>query len=226
MLNKVVVASNQPGFTGIGFADYINNSGDYIEWTLDKTSPGSVSLNFRYANGSSVNRPLKLEVNGVAVVANLAFPPTGGWANWSTATFTANFVSGANKIKLTAIGSSGGNIDHLAWNETASSLSTPIKDISVVPTDLSASIVSTNLRASIVPNPVRGNAKLLVKASSDLDVKIIIVDILGKVHKNLSYKNHRSGYLDFSVNELPSGHYFIIIKQGSERTTARFVVEK
>jgi len=226
VLNKAVVASNQPGFTGSGFADYINSTGDFIEWTLNKTSGGSVSLNFRYANGSSVNRPLKLEVNGVVAAANLAFPSTGGWANWSTATFTANLVSGANKIKLTAIGSSGGNIDHLAWNEVSSGLSAPLKNINVVPTELSASIISTNLVASVLPNPVSGKAKLLLKTSSVLPVEIIIVDISGKVHKNLFFKNRRAGYLDFSVNELPSGSYFIIVKQGSERTIARFVVEK
>jgi hypothetical protein len=220
-----VVASNQPGFTGTGFADYINNTGDFIEWTLNKTSAGSVSLNFRYANGSSVNRPLKLEVNGVVVAANLAFPSTGGWANWFTATFTANVISGANKIKLTAIGSSGGNIDHLSWNEVSSGISASIKNISVVPTELSATIVSTNLTASVLPNPVSGKAKLLLKTSSDLPVQVTVIDILGKVHKNLSYEKRNAGYLDFSVNELPSGHYFIIVKQGSERATTRFVVE-
>ncbi len=104
VLNKAVVASNQPGFTGTGFVDYINITGDFIEWTLNKTNAGSVSLNFRYANGSSVNRPLKLEANGVVIAANLAFPSTGGWAKWSTTTFTANLISGTNKIKLTAIG--------------------------------------------------------------------------------------------------------------------------
>ncbi|MBA2562288.1 MAG: hypothetical protein H0V14_05125 [Chitinophagaceae bacterium] len=50
----------------------------------------------------------------MVAAANLAFPPTGGWAKWDTTTFTANLISGANKIKLTAIGYSGANIDHLA----------------------------------------------------------------------------------------------------------------
>ncbi len=105
-------------------------------------------------------------------------------------------------------------------------LSASIKNTSVVESDLTASIVSTTITASVVPNPVSGNARLLLKTSSDLPFKIIIVDILGKVHKNLFFKNRRDSYLDFSVNELPSGPYFIIVKQGSERTTARFVIEK
>ena len=44
-------------------------------------------------------------------------------------------------------------------------------------------------------------------------------------YKNLSFK-HNDGYLEFSVNELPSGPYFVIVKQGSKRATAGFVVEK
>ncbi len=99
-------------------------------------------------------------------------------------------------------------------------------NISIAPTDLTASIVSTKFRASVIPNPVSGNAKLVLKTSSDLPIEISVIDILGKVHKNLPYKNRREGYLNFSVSDLPSGPYFIIIKQGKERTTARFVVEK
>ncbi|MEP6594969.1 MAG: carbohydrate-binding protein [Ginsengibacter sp.] len=226
VLNKAVVATNQPGFTGTGFVDYLNNTGDFIEWTLNKTSPGSVSLNFRYANGSLVNRPLKLEVNGIVVTANLAFPPTGGWTKWSIATDTVNLVTGANKIKLTAVGSSGANIDHLAWNDVSSMLSKPFRDISIVATDSTSSLLPSNFRTFIVPNPVSGNAKLFVKTSSDIRVEIIIVDIFGRVHKKLPFKNFRAGYLEFSVNNLPSGPYFVIVSQGSKRTTSRFVVEK
>ena len=223
VLNNVKVALNQPGFTGDGFADYINKADDFIEWTLNKPTAGFVSLNFRYANGSGVNRPLKLEVNGVVVSANLAFPPTESWAKWSVTNYTVNLVAGPNKIKLTAIGFSGANIDHLEWHEISSNLNAPLKEITIATDSLTS--LSTKLTASIIPNPVSGRARLFVEPSFDLPIGIIIVDILGRIHKKISFKTHRTGYLDFSVNELPPGTYFIIVTQGIKRANARFVVK-
>jgi hypothetical protein len=223
VLYNVAVALNQPGFTGDGFADYINKNNDFIEWTLNKQNPGSVSLNFRYANGSSDNRPLRLEVNG-AVLTNLAFPPTGEWEKWSSIMYTVKLKSGPNKIKLTAIGSSGPNIDHLAWKEIFSSLNKPLNDIPVAFRN-SAISLSTNLNASVIPNPVSGHAKLFVETSFDIPVDIVIIDVLGIVHTKLFFKNRKPGYLDFSVNELPAGTYFIIAHQGTKKATTRFVVK-
>ncbi len=118
VLNGAVVATNQPGYTGTGFVDYINASGDTIEWTVNATSAGSFLLKFRYGNAGTTNRPLKLQVNGTTVIASLAFGPTGTWANWSVSSATVNLMAGANTIRLTAIGSSGPNIDQLAIETT------------------------------------------------------------------------------------------------------------
>ncbi len=114
-LYNAIVASNRTGFTGTGFADFINTTGDFVEWTINKVDSGSVILQFRYANGSTADRPLKLEVNNVEVDPGLSFPPTGAWTNWSTVSDTVTLNSGSNKIKLSSNGSNGANIDNLGW---------------------------------------------------------------------------------------------------------------
>lgn len=118
LLNGVVVTTNQPGYTGTGFVDFVHATGDFIEWTVNTSSNGSFSLQFRYANGGASNRPLQLQVNGTLVDANLAFAPTGGWANWSIALSTVNLKSGVNKIRLTTTGYNGPNVDHLVMKPT------------------------------------------------------------------------------------------------------------
>jgi hypothetical protein len=120
LLSGPRVATSPAGYTGTGFADYVNASGDFIEWTVSATAAGSFSLQFRYANGGTTNRALQLKVNGITVAANLAFAPTGGWATWSLSAATANLVAGPNKIRLTTIGANGPNVDHLQINATAS----------------------------------------------------------------------------------------------------------
>ena len=107
-----VVSSIHAGYTGTGFADYINPSGDYVEWTVNSPAAGSYRLDFRYALLSG-GRPLEIRVNGAVVSASLAFPATGAWTTWSVSGLNANLAAGANKVRATAIGSSGANMDNL-----------------------------------------------------------------------------------------------------------------
>jgi hypothetical protein len=113
-LSGAVVATNRAGFTGTGFADYINPTGDFVEWTVNGSSAKTFSLSIRYANGGTTSRPLKIIVNGVTVNAGLAFPPTGSWLTWKTVTFKAALKAGGNnKVRAVAIGASGANLDNL-----------------------------------------------------------------------------------------------------------------
>jgi hypothetical protein len=115
VLSGAVASSNQPGYTGTGFADYVNATGAYIEFTINATEAGSYLLKFKYANGGTTNRPLKLQVNGITIAASLAFPPTGSWATWKLTLSAANLIAGTNKIRITTIGYNGGNIDNLNY---------------------------------------------------------------------------------------------------------------
>lgn len=111
-LSGATVATNNSGFNGSGFVDYQNPTDDYIEWTVDVESAGAYVLYFRYAMASG-NRPLELQVNGEVRVEKLSFPETGEWINWVTTSTKQQLAAGENKIRLTANGVSGGNIDEL-----------------------------------------------------------------------------------------------------------------
>lgn len=108
------IASQYSGYSGTGYADYVNASGDYVEFTLNANSSGTYPVAFRYANGGAGDRPLQLDVNGVTVVSGLSFPVTGGWANWAyTATNNVALNAGINTVRITATGSSGANVDYM-----------------------------------------------------------------------------------------------------------------
>src|SRR6266536_99424 len=57
------VASNHPGFTGTGFVDTTNAVGAAVEFTVSvaEANPAE-TLVFRYANGSTTDRPATLTV--------------------------------------------------------------------------------------------------------------------------------------------------------------------
>jgi hypothetical protein len=113
VLNGAVTAASQSGFTGAGFADFLNPSGDNVNWTVNAQNAGRYDLKFRYALQTS-NRPLEIQVNGQVVNAALSFPATGNWVSWQYVTLPSQqLLAGTNTIGLTATGSSGPNIDHL-----------------------------------------------------------------------------------------------------------------
>jgi plastocyanin len=219
-LSGAVVASSQPGFTGTGYADYVHASGDYIEWTLNTTIAGSFSLKFRYANGGTTNRPLQLKVNGTIIVASLAFNPTGSWATWSVSSATANLIAGANKIRLTTIGSNGPNVDNLNYTGGSVALQRSAVDEDVLPSS------PAPLEASVSPNPATEITKLVFSAASDLPVSLELIDITGRRYKTIKVSKMSSKTIDIQVSDLPSGNYIILIKQGNQSTYTRLIVQR
>ncbi|MHC4988935.1 MAG: Ig-like domain-containing protein, partial [Planctomycetota bacterium] len=108
------INTGNAGYTGSGYVNYVNNTGDYIEWTVTAASAGSWDLWFRYGQGDT-DRPLEIKVNGQVVAASFSFPNTGGWGVWDiTALLPVTLNAGANTVRATTIGFEGPNIDHLA----------------------------------------------------------------------------------------------------------------
>jgi hypothetical protein len=93
--------------------DYLNRTGDAVEFTVDVPSAGTYALDFHYANGGSSPRATGLSLNAAAPAAGVSFAPTGSWRAWSVATVSVPLASGANKVRLLATGQSGPNLDSL-----------------------------------------------------------------------------------------------------------------
>jgi hypothetical protein len=113
-ISQGTVATNHTGFTGSGFVDYNNVTGSFVEWTVNAAAAGTVGFEIRFANGSTVNRPMDIRVNGTVVAAGLAFNPTGSWDTWANQTFSASLNAGSNTVRATATTANGGpNVDRL-----------------------------------------------------------------------------------------------------------------
>ena len=96
-------ASNRSGFIGTGFVDLVNEPGSYVEWVIDMSDAAVAStLAFRFANGATTHRKLKILVNGAsALPGNLICPPTGSWSTWRTKTVTGvTLRKGLNSIRV------------------------------------------------------------------------------------------------------------------------------
>jgi hypothetical protein len=109
-----VVNSDQPGFTGTGFANFADNvAGGVTTFAVNQAGPQT--LVFRYANGGAVNRPCTVAVNGT-VVGTVAFAPTGSFTTYKTATLSVTLPvnSSFKNIAVTSTTAVGGpNLDSM-----------------------------------------------------------------------------------------------------------------
>jgi hypothetical protein len=112
--NGPVISAQHIGYTGAGYTDFVADYGETLQFTVDVPVAGRFQVVFRYANGSTTDRPLSLAVNGVTKTSSLSFAPTGAWSTWREVAFNVDLAAGTNIIRLSSTGSSGANVDWLA----------------------------------------------------------------------------------------------------------------
>jgi unsaturated rhamnogalacturonyl hydrolase len=144
-ISQGAVNSDHTGFTGTGFVNYDNVAGSYVEFTVPASPASSVTLIFRYANGSASSRPMDITVNGTVTAAGVPFDTTGSWTTWRTQSITATLsTSDSNLIRATATGSAGGpNLDSLTVDDH------------IVTTDWSKAVVDSTM-ARFTPGTLGG----------------------------------------------------------------------
>jgi unsaturated rhamnogalacturonyl hydrolase len=112
------VESNHAGFTGSGFVNYDNATGSSVEFAVSAAATGTQTLTFRFANGTTTDRPMAITVNGTQIGAAQSFAGTGAWTTWRTMSVRAALEAGANTVKATAVTANGGpNVDSLAVDD-------------------------------------------------------------------------------------------------------------
>jgi glucose/arabinose dehydrogenase len=113
-ISQGTAASNHTGYSGTGFVDYTNITGSYVEFTVSAPATGTATLTLGFANGTTVDRPVDISVNGTTVATGVSFPGTGSWDTWQTKTINASLTAGTNKVRATATTANGGpNLDRL-----------------------------------------------------------------------------------------------------------------
>ena len=112
-IGQGVVESNHAGYSGTGFVNFDNVVGSYVEYSVNAAQAGTHTLTFRYANGTAVDRPLKVTVDG-GDKGTVSFPGSNDWTNWQTASIDVTLTAGVNHVRTTATTANGGpNADKL-----------------------------------------------------------------------------------------------------------------
>jgi hypothetical protein len=107
------IDNNHGGFTGDGFVNTVNASGNGINWKVDFPKDTTYTFIWRYALEAG-DRGANLLVNGQVLVSGISFPATGIWTAWGV-TYTKTFINaGIAEVRLEAATSGGlANIDFM-----------------------------------------------------------------------------------------------------------------
>jgi alpha-L-fucosidase len=109
------IDSDHAGFTGTGFCNTDNAAGAFAEWTVPADTAGTKTLTIRYANGTTVDRPADISVNGTVVASGRSFPSTVDWTTWATVSLPVTLTAGSNTIRVAATTANGAaNLDNIS----------------------------------------------------------------------------------------------------------------
>lgn len=165
-LSFAKIDTRYSGYTGEGYVDYNNWLGAYIEWEVNASQAGNTGITIRYANGTSNDLSMNIDVNGQNAISALSFNGTGAWTNWETKKINVDLKAGKNIIRVSANTSYGGpNIDYLEVgtvsnaNPTASSThtSTPTRQSTPTPTPTKAVSTAPASTPTSTPTAIKTN---------------------------------------------------------------------
>jgi Carbohydrate binding module (family 6) len=113
-ISQGVVESNHLGFSGTGFVNYNNLVGSYVQFTVTAPAAGTATVAFRFANGTTTNRPMDVTLDGTLIADELSFAGTGSWDTWQTKSVATPVNAGPIVIRATATTANGGpNLDFI-----------------------------------------------------------------------------------------------------------------
>src|SRR5579859_1556984 len=113
---------------GCGYDIGWNEAGEWEKYTVNVTTAGTYSIDFRVASGGT-GGALHLEIDGANVTGSLAVPATGGWQTWTTVTKAGvSFTTGSHVLRL-FVDSAGYNIWYFNIYSPGSATATPTPQI-------------------------------------------------------------------------------------------------
>jgi lysophospholipase L1-like esterase len=131
-----VEETTNAGFTGRAYLNLDNKVGSSVEWRINVPEEGNYLCTFRHANGTTVDRKMKVRVNGGTDVWMQSFSGTGAWTQWKERSIVLPLRKGINAVAMTSVTSDGGPyVDFLSYEWTVEPVPEPYVEPSPSPTE-------------------------------------------------------------------------------------------
>ncbi len=107
--------TNHTGYTGTGFVDSFDASGDSVTFDTHVSTAGIYQVTLRYANATGGTATRTVTIDGT-VAGTVSMPSLANWDTWATANLSVSLGAGHHTISISwASGDSGAiNLDSLS----------------------------------------------------------------------------------------------------------------
>ncbi|MBN1185998.1 MAG: carbohydrate-binding protein [Bacteroidales bacterium] len=218
------IDNNNSGYTGDGFANTTNATGNGISWTVNIPSAGSYNLVWQYANGGTTDRTAQLMVDGSTVVSSVSFPTTGSWTTWTSTSGTSVSLSAGNRVIRLQATQSGGlaNIDYMSITGVSPTgvSCTGVKSATV--NNESLDINDTDFKVAFYPNPVKNELNISINDNIDRTAHLQIYNNVGIM---IMSKEIAGNIVTIDMSNIPSGTYIAKISTSQKVITKMFFRE-
>lgn len=197
------------GFTGYGFANTDNASGNGVNWYINASTSGTYSLDWNQANSGGTNRNARVIINGAVQISNVDFPDTGSWSTWvTTPAVNVTLLAGVNTIRLEATTNSGlANIDYLrVTGHTPNAISCP--SLNNAKSLNNRTFNKPNTQILLYPTIVKDRLNISFSKKLTTPVKVDIFSLTGKQLKSTLINSQQ---YNLNVSDLATGHYLVVI---------------
>ncbi|GGB94769.1 hypothetical protein GCM10011325_22690 [Dyadobacter sediminis] len=212
-------ARDHNGYSGKSYVDFINPKHDYIEWTIRTELPGTYTLGFQFSNGSNGARSMRLTADN-ELVEITTFIPTNSWNNWAFYSGAKVYLQpGTHKIRLTAIGDSGPNIDYLSVSFRSEYPELPRANSLARNGEKEPETIysKADYPAVAYPNPFQQSTTIAYELPETTIVNLTVYTIHGQKQAVLVDQIQSAGTyrIEFNGHHLAAGTYIYHLKQGN-----------
>jgi len=227
LVSGAVVANNHLNYNGTGFVDFKNATGDYIEWSVQIDVPGTYNLGFTFANASLEDRSLQVTDNGVDAGTVTFIPISSSWDSWAFLNGPHLFLSpGIHKIRLTATGTSGPNIDELNIYYISASAPAPIALSRNSPLNQTSVKLPVQYHKAY-PNPFSQSTKIYYDVKEKANVILSVYTLQGQQIQSLENGIREAGRYQatFNAAKFAKGIYFYRLQIGNDSKVGKLIKE-
>lgn len=224
------VANDHVGYSGRGFVDFVNQKQDYIEWTTQTEVPGTYNFGFQFANGDKISRSLRLTIDDILIGTSNFIPLSANWNNWAFYSGEKAYLKpGTHKIRITANGSSGPNIDYLIVNFNSDYPEQTLPGSYARTTAPDFEIVNPLIesRPMAYPNPFVSSTTITYVLPETAAVNLTVYTIQGQKQAVLVDQVQAAGKYEVKFNAgdqiTGSGSYLYHLKQGNTVSVGKLI---
>lgn len=210
------ISVENDGYTGEGYINTDDASEKGAVWNVNFPESTVYTLSWRYANGESANRTARLDMNGLLSAAQVNFPATGDWAEWSTASVSVHVNSGNNEIRLEAL--QDGGLAHLDYLEIS-------KIGEVTAQECAGEILSSKTLDDdliVFPNPANNVVTIKLEENFSQGAVLTLYDQTGRMVMTMQAETNTCS---MDLNNVSKGVYMLKISNSLETAYRRISKE-